>query len=191
MAIDTFEAPNTLSSMDEKTKPKPPIISIPGLSSGEAGNLLLTLIWDLFSIGSRLKNIRNLWAGMADITGPQWNILTATDYLDTGDGVSVGEIANKLHVKSTFVTAQSKLMESGGHLHRRMSRKDKRIVLLSLTPQAIDKVNAFYDIRRRTDQMMFGAFSGEEFQQLVKQVEAIRDNAERALIQLNSHPRSS
>ncbi len=175
-------------------KPHPPIISIPGLSSDEAGQLLLTLIWDFFSIASHLGSIRTLWAGMAGITGPQWNILTATDYLDAGEGVSVGEIANKLHVKSTFVTAQSKLMEKSGHLRRRPSQKDKRIVLLSLTPQAIDKANAFYDIRRRMDQTMFGEFSGQEFQQLVKQVEAIRTRTERALLELKnglSNPPSS
>ena len=176
-------------------KPHPPIISIPQLGSDEAGRLLLTLIWDLFSIGSHLGNIRTIWAGMAGITGPQWNILTATDYLDEGEGVSVGEIANKLHVKSTFVTAQSKLMERSGHLRRRPSQKDKRIVLLSLTPQAIHKVNAFYDIRRRVDQTMFGEFSGQDFQLLVQQVEAIRTRAEQALLELknglNNPPNSS
>lgn len=171
---------------NSKLKPNPPIISIPGLSSDEAGRLLLTLIWDFFSIASHLGSIRTLWAGMAGITGPQWNILTATDYLDEGEGVSVGEIANKLHVKSTFVTAQSKLMEKSGHLRRRPSQKDKRIVLLSLTAQAIDKVNAFYDIRRRMDQTMFGEFSGREFQQLVKQVAAIRTRTERALLELKN-----
>ena len=171
---------------NSKLKPHPAIISIPDLSSDEAGRLLLTLIWDFFSIASHLGNIRSIWAGMAGITGPQWNILTATDYLDEGEGVPVGEIANKLHVKSTFVTAQSKLMEKSGHLRRRASQRDKRIVLLSLTPQAIHKVNAFYDIRRRMDQTMFGEFSGQEFQLLVKQVEAIRTRAERGLLELKN-----
>ena len=179
-----------MAKKKSQLKPNPPIISISGLSSDEAGRLLLTLIWDFFSIASHLGNIRTIWANMAGITGPQWNILTATDYLDRGDGVPVGEIANKLHVKSTFVTAQSKLMEMSGHLRRRPSQKDKRIVLLSLTPQAIHKVNAFYDIRRRMDQTMFGEFSGQEFQQLVQQVEAIRTQAERALQELKNAPAS-
>ena len=184
-----------MAKKKSKLKPNPAIISIAGLPSDEAGRLLLTLIWDLFSIASHLGSIRTIWAGMAGITGPQWNILTATDYLDEGDGVSVGEIANKLHVKSTFVTAQSKLMEKSGHLRRQPSRKDKRIVLLSLTPKAIHRVNAFYDIRRHMDQRMFGEFSGQDFQWLVKQVEAIRTQAERALLELknglNNPPSSS
>ena len=110
----------------------------------------------------------------------------ALDYLDEGEGVPVGEIANRLHVKSTFVTAQSKLMEKSGHLYRIPSKQDKRIVLLSLTPQAINNINTFYEKRRYINQMIFGEFSGQEFQYLVQQIEGIRVRTERALVELKN-----
>jgi len=91
-------------------KPKSPVISIPDLPVNESDVLMRTLLWDFFSITNHLSNIRTIWADMTGITGPQWNIIMALDYLDEGEGVPVGEIANRLHVKSTFVTAQSKLI---------------------------------------------------------------------------------
>jgi len=81
---------------------------------------------------------------MIGITGPQWNILMAIDHLDEGGGVSMGEIANKLHVNSTFVTAQSKIMEKSGHLRRVTSNSDRRIVLVSLRQTTINKLNGVW-----------------------------------------------
>ena len=167
-------------------KLKSPVISIPDLPVSESDVLMRTLLWDFFSITNHLSNIRTIWADMTGITGPQWNIIMALDYLDEGEGVPVGEIANRLHVKSTFVTAQSKLMEQSGHLYRIPSKQDKRIVLLSLTPQAINSINTFYEKRRYINQMIFGEFSGQEFHHLVQQIEGIRVRTERALVELKN-----
>ncbi|MCH7696350.1 MAG: MarR family transcriptional regulator [Proteobacteria bacterium] len=98
---------------------------------------------------------------MIGITGPQWNILMAIDHLDEGGGVSVIEIANKLHVNSTFVIAQSKIMGKSGHLRRVTAKSDHRIVLVSLRQTTINKLNGFYKQRKQVNKMVFGHFFSE------------------------------
>ncbi|MFQ5661206.1 MAG: MarR family winged helix-turn-helix transcriptional regulator [Gammaproteobacteria bacterium] len=169
-----------------KAKPRSPVITIPSMSNQESDRLLRTILWDFFSISNHMGRIRTYWASLTGITGPQWNILMAVDHLDKGVGVPVGEIANKLHVKSTFVTAQSKLMEKTGHLRRIQSKSDRRVVLLSLTPATITRLNGFHKNRQRVNGMVFGEFSAQEFRYLVEQMEGIRFRVERALALLKS-----
>ena len=169
-----------------KFKPRTPVISIPSLTNQESDYLLRTILWDFFSITRHLDKIRTCWGGMIDITGPQWNILMAIDHLDEGGGVSVGEIANKLHVNSTFVTAQSKIMEKSGHLRRVTSKSDRRVVLVSLRQSTINKLDGFYKQRKQVNGMVFGGFSAKEFRRLVDQIEGIRIRVERSLDELDS-----
>ncbi len=67
------------------------------------------------------------------ISGPQWMILMALSDMDKGDGVPVNVVSKKLHVDSSFVTTQSKLLEKKGFLRRKTSTEDARIVQMSLT----------------------------------------------------------
>ena len=53
--------------------------------------------------------------------------------MDDDDGVPVNVVSKKLHVDSSFVTTQSKLLEKKGFVRRRPSTEDARIVQMSLT----------------------------------------------------------
>lgn len=169
-----------------KFKPRAPVISIASLTNHESDYLLRTVLWDFFSITRHLDKIRTCWGGKIGITGPQWNILMAVDHLDEGEGVSVGEIANKLHVNSTFVTAQSKIMEKSGHLRRVNSKSDRRVVLVSLRQSTINKLDGFYKQRKQVNGMVFGDFSARELRRLVDQIEVIRTRVEHSLDELGS-----
>jgi DNA-binding MarR family transcriptional regulator len=67
--------------------------------------------WDIAGINVHLQNIRNFFAKALGISGPQWMILMALADLDQGDGVSVKVVSKMLHVESSFVTTQSKMLE--------------------------------------------------------------------------------
>lgn len=182
--IDTYHMAN--KKQLKKVTPRAPVISISSLTKKESEHLLRTILWDFFSITRHLDKIRTYWGGMIGITGPQWNILMAIDHLDEGKGVSVGEIANKLHVNSTFVTAQTKIMENFGHLQRLTSESDRRVILVSLTQSSINELNGFYKQRKQVNGMVFGNFSAREFRRLADQIEGIRVRVEQALDELDS-----
>src|ERR1700710_467700 len=75
--------------------------------------------WTVSSIDFYLQEIRYFWAKALGISGPQWMILMALADIDQDDGVPVNVVSKKLHVDSSFVTTQSKLLEKKGFIRRK------------------------------------------------------------------------
>src|SRR5262245_42335958 len=89
--------------------------------------------WAISSISVHLEELRHFWAKTLGVSGPQWMILMALSDLDQGQGVPVNVVSKMLHVDSSFVTTQSKLLEKKGFIRRKPSLEDARIVQMSLT----------------------------------------------------------
>src|SRR5581483_6058543 len=104
-----------------------------GNTASKNQDVIRRFTWVVASINVHLEELRYFWAKTLGISGPQWMILMALMDLDQDDGVPVNAVSKKLHVDSSFVTTQSKLLEKKGFLRRRTSREDARIVQMSLT----------------------------------------------------------
>jgi len=98
------------------------------------------VIWDFVSISNNLEDMRRAWAKLFGISGSQWLILMAISDLDQGNGVSVGDVSDKIHAVSTFVTTQTKILERLGLINRVTSTADARVVLMSLSEAAQAKM---------------------------------------------------
>jgi MarR family transcriptional regulator, organic hydroperoxide resistance regulator len=83
-----------------------------------------------------LEEVRNYWAKVVGIRGPQWMIIVALQELDHGEGAPVMAVATMLHVNLTFVMTQSRLLERKGFVRRTAVSDDSRTVSLSLTDKA-------------------------------------------------------
>jgi MarR family transcriptional regulator, organic hydroperoxide resistance regulator len=84
----------------------------------------------------RFEEVRNFWAKVLGIRGPQWMIIVALQKLDHGEGVPVTAVATMLDVNPTFVMTQSRLLERRGFVHRTAATDDTGTVTLSLTDKA-------------------------------------------------------
>lgn len=67
-------------------------------------------------------------------------ILMAIEELSEGSGLSVKAVAAILHADSSFVSVQSKVLENRGLMRRSRCIEDRRIMLLSLTSEAISRL---------------------------------------------------
>jgi MarR family transcriptional regulator, organic hydroperoxide resistance regulator len=83
-----------------------------------------------------LEEVRNYWAKVLGIRGPQWMIIVALQELDHGEGVPVMAVATMLQVNPTFVMTQSRLLERNGFVRRTAVSDDANTVSLSLTDKA-------------------------------------------------------
>ena len=83
-----------------------------------------------------LEEVRNYWAKVLGIRGPQWMIIVALQELDHGEGAQVMAVATMLQVNPTFVMTQSRLLERNGFVRRTAVSDDSRTVSLSLTDKA-------------------------------------------------------
>src|SRR5262249_44002741 len=179
--------------MDVRAKSKEPVQHprkrrvAPRLAElADADEAVRQVIWGIFAIASHFEDIRRQWANLVGVSGPQWLILMAVG--DEGTGTSVGEVWAKLHVNSTFITAQAKALEEAGYLARRPSKLDGRVVLLSLTEKARRELGRIATHRREINDFIFGPIGKRGLTELVSQIDAIQARAEKAaaLIKMES-----
>ena len=177
--MDRHIRPVNRRAKRSETHPRKPSASASGIDEGPRD-----LIWDIFAISSHLAQVRRVWAAMLGVSGPQWLILMAVDYLDERDGVSVGTVSAKLHVNQTFVVAQSKTLEANGYLARRNSEKDARVVLMSLTDQTRRRLTAIAPRRREVNDFIFSQIDEATMKKVSQAMSLIRTKLERAVILL-------
>lgn len=116
---------NYLQAMDE-------LIGIP---AEEALRLDTQLCFALYSTSHALMHAYRPLLKPLGLTYPQYLVMLV---LWEGDGLSVGDICNRLMLDTGTLTPLLKRLESAGHVARRRSEKDERTVLISLTPQGRD-----------------------------------------------------
>ena len=120
------------------------------------------------------------------ISGPQYSIVVAVAHLQGGDGISVGALAQAMHVSSAFIaTGDRQARRGAGLLLKRTNPLDRRGVLLSVAPAgrlAVDRVSA--EIRAVND-LFFGALDAKSFAALCAAAQALVKGSARAMHYLN------
>lgn len=147
--------------------------------------LIRELTWDLVAINVHLEDIRRIWAEVLGVNGPQWLILMAISDLDEGRGVSVGEVSAKIHVHSTYISAQTKGLEKSGFLNRTASPVDARIVVMSLTDKARKEIAKLSARRNELNEFMFADIGNRTLEEITKTLKLIRRRSEKAALQLD------
>ena len=93
------------------------------------------LVYDLLTISVRMETVREHLARRLGVSGPQYSILMAVARLQGGHGVRVGTIAKALHVTSAFIATETGRLARLGLLSKSPNPKDRRGILLALTPR--------------------------------------------------------
>ena len=89
-----------------------------------------------WGVAVNLEEVRNFWAEILGVRGPQWMIVVALQKLDQGRGVPVTALAKMLHVNPIFVLTQSRLLEKKGLVRRTAVSDDPTTASLFLTDKA-------------------------------------------------------
>ena len=122
---------------------------------GKNHDIARQFAWEIAAINVHLQEIRYFWAKALGVSGPQWMILMALADMDQGDGVPVNVVSKKLHVDSSFVTTQSKLLEKKGFLRRKTSTEDARVVQMSLTDKTYKQLTALASQQENLNEFIF------------------------------------
>ncbi len=89
-------------------------------------------------------------------------------------------VSKKLHVDSSFVTTQSKLLEKKGFLRRKTSVEDTRIVQMSLTDKAYKHLAGLASQQEALSEFIFAEFDDRELGELTNKLIALKDRFEKA-----------
>ena len=76
------------------------------------------LIQDLLTVARRLETARDYFGRLINVTGPQYHLLMTVAQLQGALGVSVGTVAQVMHVSSAFVASETGKLSSLGLLRK-------------------------------------------------------------------------
>jgi MarR family transcriptional regulator, organic hydroperoxide resistance regulator len=157
----------------------PPTVSCAALVGSD--RRFRALVNDLFTIAARMEMVRTHLGARMGITGPQYSVLLAVAHLQGERGVSVGTVAQALHVSSAFIASETGKLARRRLLLKRPKAEDRRSMLLSLAPAGrleIDRIGA--ELRAIND-LFFGELDGASFGALCAAAEALVQGSERAV----------
>src|ERR1700730_5748342 len=126
------------------------------------------------AVGVHLEEFRYFWARTRAIRSPQWMILMALADMDEDDGVPVNVVSKKLHVDSSFVTTQSKLLEKKGFVRRRPSTEDARIVQMSLTDKTYKHLASLAAQQEALNEFIFAEFDNRALDELTDKLTSLQ-----------------
>jgi DNA-binding MarR family transcriptional regulator len=136
--------------------------------------------WEIASISAHLDELRYFWAKKLGISGPQWMIIVALAELDKGEGAPVNAVSKMLHVDSSFVTTQSKLLEKKAFIRRKQSSEDARIVKMSLTDKTYKQLASLASQQEALNEFIFAELSAGELAELTGQLAVLQRRLEKA-----------
>jgi DNA-binding MarR family transcriptional regulator len=151
-------------------------------SSAKNQDIVRRFTWEVASLNVHLQELRYFWAKTLGISGPQWMILMALADLDEGGGVPVKVVSKMLHVDSSFVTTQSKMLEKKGFVRRKTSADDARIVEMSLTDKSYKHMANLASQQEALNEFIFAEFSDRELAEFTGKLASLKNRLEKACL---------
>jgi DNA-binding MarR family transcriptional regulator len=162
----------------------PPTVSRDVLLENGSDRRFRSLVADLFTISARMEIVRGRLGSKLGITGPQYSLIVAIARLQGSGGVSVGAVAQALHVSSAFVATETGKLVRRRFLAKRTNPLDRRGVLLSIAPAGRLKLDSIsHDIRAIND-LFFGELDAKSFAALSSGAAALVSGSSRAIRRL-------
>jgi len=120
------------------------------------------LIHRMLITASRLEAIREAIALRIGVTGTQYTMLMSILHQQKGDGIAISALADYLEVSGPHVTVEIGKLAMRDLVRKAANPRDKRGVLISLTPQGRERLlGAFNFIRAINDRLFDGVTSVE------------------------------
>jgi DNA-binding MarR family transcriptional regulator len=128
-----------------------------------------------------LETARDYFGRLINVTGPKYHLLMTVAQLQGAVGVSVGAVAQAMHVSSAFVTTETGKLSTLGLLRKRPNPQDGRGALLSLTRAGRLKVDRLIPEIRAVNDLFFGRLDAHSFSELCDSAAALVDGSREAM----------
>jgi MarR family transcriptional regulator, organic hydroperoxide resistance regulator len=164
----------------------PPTVSCSSLLERGSDHRFRVLVNDLFTIASRMETVRAHLGARMGISGPQYSVLVVVAHLQGEHGVSVGAVAQAMHVSSAFIASETGKMVRLGLLLKRPNPHDRRGVLISLTPAGRLKIDRISPELRAVNDLFFGGLDASSFAKLSAAAGALVKGSRKAVHYVNA-----
>ena len=141
----------------------PLTVSRPALLARGSDAQFRQLIHDLIAYGHRLDACRDAFAAIIGVSGVQYEILML---VSRAEGLSVGEVAARLHRSGAFITIEANKLAQRGILDKAADPADGRRVLLKANATTQRLVERLSPHQRRINDVLFECLDARRFAQL-------------------------
>jgi MarR family transcriptional regulator, organic hydroperoxide resistance regulator len=141
----------------------PPTVSRPALLAGGSDAAFRQLIHDLIAYGHCLDTCRDAFAAIAGVSGAQYEILML---VSRADGLSVSEVAARLHRSGAFITIEANRLAAAGLLEKASDPLDGRRVRLRKTAKTWRVLRRMAPHQRRINDVLFACLDARKFRAL-------------------------
>jgi len=167
----------------------PATITLPAmLQSGRDLAFRETLYLMVLAFG-RIQSFREGFGKFLSLTGSQFIVLIGTAYRQGNDGVSIRTLADHTQLAATHVTTEVGRLIGKGLLTKQASTRDRRSVLVRLTPEGEAAIHAINPLLRRVNDQLFQNISREDFAVVSRFLTTFALNSEYALAEFRRSER--
>jgi MarR family transcriptional regulator, organic hydroperoxide resistance regulator len=114
------------------------------------------LINSLLSFSALMTRHREYYASYIGVTGSQYSMITL---IAEARFATVGEVAEKMHVASQFVTTEINKLIRKNIVEKTPSETDRRSMNLRLTPKGQNLLRELGPIRRESNDLVYGSLT--------------------------------
>ncbi|HXU42949.1 MAG TPA: MarR family transcriptional regulator [Burkholderiales bacterium] len=142
---------------------RPHTVSRRALLTGGSDAEFRLLIHDLIAYGHKLDACRDAFAAIAGISGVQYEILML---VSRAEGLSIGEVAARLHRSGAFITIEANKLVAQGILEKASDPADGRRVLLQMNAKSDALLERLAPYQRRINDVLFASLDAKRFRVL-------------------------
>jgi DNA-binding MarR family transcriptional regulator len=164
-----------------RKRTNPLTVSRPALLVKGADAEFRSLIHDLIAYGHKLDACRDAFAAIVGISGVQYEILML---VSRADGLSVGEVAGRLHRSGAFITIEANKLAERGILAKAADPADGRKVRLRTTPRGTALLERLAPHQVRINDVLFESLDAARFRELRKLARDLVASGDRAVAML-------
>lgn len=159
----------------------PPTVSRGVLLRDGSDREFRRLVSHLLTIATRMETIREHHGRRMGVSGPQYSLMVCVAHLQNGNGVSVGAVAEALHVSSAFVASETGELARRGLLLKRTNPDDRRSVLLNLSADGRSRIKRLAPQIRSLNDVLFGGLDAKSFSELSALAEILVEGSGKAV----------
>jgi MarR family transcriptional regulator, organic hydroperoxide resistance regulator len=166
---------NTISAAQPLT------ITRPELLVNGSDREFRTLVHGMLAFAARLQGVRERFAALLDLTGIQYTILISIRHLQNEGDVTVGAVADHLHLSGAFITLETGKLVRLGLITKIQDVRDRRRVCLRVTRRGRDLLQRLAPIQARVNDALFDFLTGEQFRAVAAMMGRVVGCGDRAL----------
>ena len=125
-----------------------------------------SFIHDFLAFSALVNDIRAGFGEHLGMTGIAYTTLISIAHLQGRSGVGINAIAEHLHLSGAFITTEVAKLVRAGLVHKGVNAKDKRRVLLTVTPAGRKLLSDLAIVQAPVNDALFDCLGSSEFAQL-------------------------